>query len=160
MKRGLFLYGTICFLLGTLIGGSGVVYAAYITAERCNQSIFLDGTKLELEAYTIEGSNYVKLRDVGKALDFNVYYDGDVRVERNKPYTGTPPEIGNIAQTTAEPNINASVHAKLYPRDVRRAASDDYQAGTVRPHFADDDAGIELRLGSHRGHGKLAGLHS
>ena len=91
MKRGLFLYGMICFLLGTLIDGNGVVYAAYITAERCNQSILLDGTKLELEAYTIEGSNYVKLRDVGKALDFNVYYDEDVRIERNKPYTGNPP---------------------------------------------------------------------
>ena len=118
MKRGLFLYGTICFLLGTLIGGSGVVYAAYITAERCNQSIFLDGTKLELEAYTIEGSNYVKLRDVGKALDFNVYYDGNVRIERNKPYTGNPPEAGNIIPASTGANVNTSVFTQSYTREM------------------------------------------
>ena len=38
-------------------------------------SATVDGVKLGLTVYKIDGSNYFKLRDLGKALDFFVGYD-------------------------------------------------------------------------------------
>ena len=40
-----------------------------------NNTIYLNGEKLELTVYKIDGSNYFKLRDLGKALDFFVGWD-------------------------------------------------------------------------------------
>jgi hypothetical protein len=37
-------------------------------------SVFLNGKKISLTAYTIDGHNYFKLRDVGAALDFGVSF--------------------------------------------------------------------------------------
>lgn len=38
--------------------------------------VYLDGTEISLTAYTIQGNNYFKLRDLGAALDFCVEWDG------------------------------------------------------------------------------------
>ena len=45
------------------------------TALPTNNDIYVDGVKLGLTVYKIDGSNYFKLRDLGKALDFFVGYD-------------------------------------------------------------------------------------
>ena len=39
-------------------------------------AIYKDGVKADLTAYTINGNNYFKLRDLGQAFDFNVAWDG------------------------------------------------------------------------------------
>lgn len=55
-----------------------------------------------MEAYTINGANYVKLRDIGKAVGFNVYWDnenGCVQVDPGKPYTGTAPKTAQANPT-------------------------------------------------------------
>ena len=45
-----------------------------------------------MTAYAIGGHNYVMLRDVAKAVDFNAYWDGKaVQIESDKPYTGEAP---------------------------------------------------------------------
>lgn len=38
--------------------------------------LYLDGKELKLTAYNIDGNNYFKLRDVAKAFDFGVAWDG------------------------------------------------------------------------------------
>lgn len=38
--------------------------------------IYIDGVKVNLTAYNIDGNNYFKLRDLGQALDFEVTWDG------------------------------------------------------------------------------------
>ena len=55
-------------LAGQASGGSK-------TALPTNNDIYVDGVKLNLTVYKIDGSNYFKLRDLGKALDFFVGYD-------------------------------------------------------------------------------------
>ncbi len=84
------------FIAGVLIGGilfgGTAAYAAGVTAERSTNLIYIDGERVELEAYIIDGSNYVKLRDVGEAIGFNVYWDGTVQIESDKAYTGEVPE--------------------------------------------------------------------
>ena len=38
------------------------------------QEFFVKNEAVEIEAYNINGNNYVKLRDVGKLVDFGVEY--------------------------------------------------------------------------------------
>ena len=39
---------------------------AVLTAEQSSQKIVVDGKPVQIEAYSINGNNYCKLRDVGK----------------------------------------------------------------------------------------------
>ena len=85
-----------------VIGGAVTAPAAcaaeeYFRAIRSTAPIYVDGQRVELEAYNIDGSNYIKLRDVGAAVGFNVYWDGAVQIERGKPYTGEAPEEKTIS---------------------------------------------------------------
>ncbi len=59
------------------------------TASRSNDSIVIDGTEASLTVYKIGGSNYFKLRDLGKALDFYVGWEAGkgVYIETGKPYS-------------------------------------------------------------------------
>lgn len=85
-------------LAGIMIGGAVSAPAAkavseYLQAVRSTSPIYVDGQQVELEAYNIDGCNYVKLRDIGKAVGFEVYWDGTVQIETDKPYTGIAPEV-------------------------------------------------------------------
>ena len=59
------------------------------TAAASNDAIYVDGQKITAEVYKIDGSNYFKLRDLGKALDFYVGWSADrgMYIETNKPYS-------------------------------------------------------------------------
>lgn len=81
-------------LIGAVIFGKASAYAAGIMAERSTHRVIVDGQETQMEAYVIGGSNYVMLRDVGKTVGFNVYWDSDakcVQIESDKPYTGEAP---------------------------------------------------------------------
>ena len=104
MKKSLYLIAGI--LIGiTLFGGSSVL-AAGITAERSTNRIYVNGQEVHLTAYNINGNNYVMLRDVGKTVGFEVYWDGDakcVQVESKKPYTGEAPVTSAEAKPVEQP---------------------------------------------------------
>ncbi len=79
-------------LVGSMLTGPAAHAAeSYLKAYHSAQAIYLDGQQVELEAYTIGGSNYVKLRDIGEAVGFNVYWDGAVQIDSDAPYTGDAP---------------------------------------------------------------------
>ena len=71
MKHANFLTGLV---VGALVFGSTTAYAAGILAERSTNRIFVDGQEVQIEAYVIHDNNYMKLRDIGKAVGFNVYW--------------------------------------------------------------------------------------
>ena len=90
---------TMALLAGILIGaaafGGCVAYAAGVLAERSSNTIYVDGREVRLEAYTINGSNYVRLRDVGKAVGFNVSWDGEaVQIDSHAPYQDDTERVG------------------------------------------------------------------
>ena len=60
-------------LLGVAIAAPAA--GAALTAQQSTQKIVVDGQQVQIEAYSISGSNYCKLRDVGKAVGFHVSYD-------------------------------------------------------------------------------------
>ena len=51
-------------------------------------TIYVNGEKLDLTVYNIDGFNYFKLRDLGQALDFYVGYEnGNVTISGSKGYS-------------------------------------------------------------------------
>lgn len=138
MKRG---KGS--FLLGLIVGavmfsGTTAFAASGIMAQLSQQAIYVDGAPVALTAYTINGNNYVMLRDIGQAVGFNVYWDGAVQIDSDAPYTGVAPEETAeqlpAAEETAEPEetmqtagedlslaANASIFDDIYTREAYNA---------------------------------------
>ena len=65
--------------------------AAGIVAEPTWQKIYVDGRQVSMTAYNIAGNNYVRLRDIGQQVDFNVYWSDGVQIDTDAPYTGIAP---------------------------------------------------------------------
>lgn len=57
---------------GELVKGDGKNKTAVVSTH----TIYKDGVKITLTAYTINGNNYFKLRDLGQAFNFGVEWDG------------------------------------------------------------------------------------
>ena len=98
------------FVTGLLVGvalfSGTTAYAAGIMAERSTNRIFVDGKEVQIEAYAIHNNNFMQLRDVGKVVGFNVYWnaaDGSVQIETGKPYTGEAPTQTSAAKTVTLP---------------------------------------------------------
>ena len=83
---------TVTLLAGMAIGASLVGGAAAgIVAEPTWQNIYVDGQQVSMTAYNIAGNNYVKLRDIGQQVGFNVYWADGVQIDTDAPYTGVAP---------------------------------------------------------------------
>lgn len=79
-----------------LSGPAANATTEFFQAQRAPHPIYVDGKQVQMETYAIGGHNYVKLRDVGQAVHFEVYWDGSAaQIISGQPYTGQPP-----AQTT------------------------------------------------------------
>ena len=88
MKKKDFALGILC---GAMLFSGATAAAAGITAEPTWQNIYVDGKQVSMTAYNIAGSNYVKLRDIGQQVGFNVYWADDVQIDTDAPYTGVAP---------------------------------------------------------------------
>jgi len=118
MKRVQFLTGFFCgaLLFCGLVSGSAAV--ADLTAYPTKQTFYLDGQKVEFEAYAIHGNNFVKLRDIGKAVDFGVTYDAgtnSVYIDPDQPYVE---EGGQTTPAPAELTEEAVYSAIRALRDI------------------------------------------
>lgn len=88
-------------LTGMVIGAALVSEAsAGIVAEPTWQKIYVDGRQVSMTTYNIAGSNYVRLRDIGKEAGFNVYWDNGVQIDTDAPYTGVAPAQEMSSQPT------------------------------------------------------------
>ena len=116
---------SLCLIVGILIGatvfGGASAYAAGILAEHSNHRIFVDGQEVQMEAYVVNGNNYVKLRDIGKAVGFNIYWDsanGCVQVESDKPYTGEEPVKVETDRPASQPETITPVDADAMKQEI------------------------------------------
>ena len=99
MKKKDFALGILC---GAIMFSGATAVAAGITAEPTWQNIYVDGEQVSMTAYNIAGSNYVKLRDIGQQVGFNVYWQDGVQIDTDTPYTGVAPVQGAEALPTIE----------------------------------------------------------
>ena len=86
---------------GMAIGAALVSEAAAgIVAEPTWQKIYVDGRQVSMTAYNIAGNNFVRLRDIGQQVGFNVYWDNGVQIDTDAPYSGVAPLQGTGTQPT------------------------------------------------------------
>lgn len=95
----------IGILAGLALSGPAAHAAeAVLTAAPTSQTFYVDGQRVQFEAYAIHGNNFVKLRDIGRAADFGVEYnaaDNSVHIAPGSPYTE---EVTTPAQATPTPS--------------------------------------------------------
>ncbi len=117
-------------LIGCVLSGPAAHAAAEaVSACRSSHAVCVDGNGIKLEAYVIEGSNYVKLRDVGEAVGFNVWWDERnrvVQIESDRPYTGIPPTEESVADMdenalTDTDEVNPAVFTGAYTPELYAA---------------------------------------
>ena len=94
-------------VIGAALTGGSIAVAAGITAEPTWQPIFVDGQQVEMQAYNIAGHNYVKLRDMGKQVGFNVYWNAGVQIDTGHPYTGIAPAKTEPDKSESHPEVTS-----------------------------------------------------
>ncbi len=128
-----------------LCGPAAQAAEAVLTARPTTQTFYVDGQQAQFEAYQIHGNNFVKLRDIGRIVDFGVTYnaaDNTVHINPDAPYieevTTTAPPVQTAPSPSAptEENVRAAIlalkgtypHMTVYPTPYRP------NTGTSRPY--------------------------
>ena len=122
---------------GAAVFGGGTALAS-LTAQPSAQRFYLDGQCIPLEAYAINGSNYVKLRDIGQAVGFGVTYDAatnSVHIDSAQPYQE---EIPTAPSGPTEESVQATLAelretyptGTVYPTPYRSTSNGPYRQGT------------------------------
>ena len=126
-------------LAGLALSGQAAQAADYLTARPTTQAFYLDGEKISLTAYLIGGSNYVRLRDIGRAVDFGVTYDAatnSVYIDSTQHYQedSTP-----TASALSEENVRAAILElkKVYPHGAEYPAP--YRPKTLHRPYTNCD---------------------
>lgn len=100
----------IGFVIGALLFSSITAFAVVKVAEPSTWKFFVDGEPREIEAYSIDGSNFLKLRDVFEIADIGVWAEGESRsvyIERDKGYDAGYEGPGKGSEVKVEVEENA-----------------------------------------------------
>ncbi len=134
----------IGILAGLALSGPAAHAADYLTARPSTQTFYINGQQTTLTAYAIGGSNYVRLRDIGRTVDFGVTYDAatnSVHIDPNAPYVEAvtiPAPTTPFPQIVTEERVQAAL-AQLkqtyptgttYPIPYRSTSGRPYYRGT------------------------------
>ena len=114
----------IGILAGLALSGPAAQAATEVlTASRTSQTFYLNGQKVEFEAYSIHDNNFVKLRDIAQAVDFGVTYNAAA----NSVYID--PDAHYQEEAASSVLTEAAVQATI------RALRNVYPTGTVYGEF-------------------------
>lgn len=123
-KRDLVMLTTGLFIGVILTPAAAHAASELLTATPSTQTFYVNGELVELEAYGVHGNNFVMLRDIGKAVDFNVYYDpatNEVIMEPDKHYTGeATPEP--TTYSTESPDYSSQANPSAFTGTLTRKA--------------------------------------
>ena len=127
----------IGILAGLALSGPTAQATTTITATFSNQPIYVDGQRVSMIAYSIGGNNYVRLRDIGKAVNFGVTYDAasnTVQINSDQPYQEEPLQIipGSLeehVQITLAQLKEQYPDGTVYPTPYRSTSNGPYTKG-------------------------------
>ena len=123
----------------TVGGELGALAEGTQTAVPNASSVWLNGKAVSLTAYTINGNNFFKLRDLGSALDFFVGWDaatGNVIVDTGKGYVPEAPASNG--------DQSAMARAMLAALEADMATHDENSYANARLVDVDGDGVVEL----------------
>lgn len=124
MRKSSFLIGMLC---GSLLFGGVTVFAnAEIVAKLTSQIFFWNNEQVELEAYNINGANYIKLRDAAELFGVKVKYYEDTNTvclgEPRKENTSKTTIDGNsYAKEDYSAKANPEIFNEVYTWDAYNA---------------------------------------
>jgi len=82
--------------------------AESLQVSRSKQAFYMDGSQVQMEAYNINGSNYVKLDDLSKLVGFDLSYDS----KTNSVYIGEQPAQSSQSGVVVIPQSDARLNLK------------------------------------------------
>lgn len=99
---------------------------ASATATRSKSSVMVNGNKISVDAYTIDGSNYFKLRDIAMAVNntrkqFEVTSDAKkntLNITSNQAYTPTGIELSASGNTNSKTGVTTSTKITLNGQEI------------------------------------------
>ena len=124
MRKSSFLIGLLC---GSLLFGGVTVFAnAEIVAKITSQIFFWNNEQVKLEAYNINGVNYIKLRDAAELFGVKVeYYENTNSVYLGEPRKESTPKTiidGNsCAKEDYSSKANPDIFNETYTRNAYNA---------------------------------------
>ena len=141
-NTGLVLCGLV---LGLSLSAPAAQAVESLKATLSTNRILVDGQEVRLTAYNINGNNYVMLRDIGRAVGFNIYWDSDskcVQVESDKPYTGEAPVKSTTTKPVEQPAQTDEAAAALRVNDklmqAAQVRADEMASSSVYSHTRPD----------------------
>lgn len=113
-------------IISTILLFGSKTFAAEIVA---GQDIYINGSKAEMSAINYNDNNYVKLRDIAKALNIEITYDAEtntVSINTEKPYIEEKPKFTYIDGTSFSredfsQRANPNIFNEVYTRDAYNA---------------------------------------
>lgn len=117
-NTGLVLCGLV---LGLSLSAPAAQAVESLKATLSTNRILVDGQEVRLTAYNINGSNYVRLRDIGEQVGFNVYWDSDakcVQVRSGIPYTGEEPAKAEVIKPAPQPETTVPADVDAMKQDI------------------------------------------
>lgn len=115
----------ISIVLAILLFGGKVLATDIVSG----QDIYINGAKTEMSAINYNDNNYVKLRDIAKALNIDITYDAEtntVSINTEKPYTeeklkSTHIDGNSYAREDFSQNANLGIFNEVYTREAYNA---------------------------------------
>ena len=120
MRKGLFITGMLCG--GLLFSGLTAFANSDVIAKLTSQIFFWNDEVVELEAYNINGYNYIRLRDAAQLFGVNIEYceDNDsvyLGEHKNKP-AKTTIDGNPYAKKDFSQEANPNIFDEIYTRDA------------------------------------------
>ena len=135
-------------LAGLALSGPAAQAADYLTARPSSQTFYIDGQRTALTAYSIGDSNYVRLRDIGRAVDFGVNYDAatnSVYINSTQSYQD---EVQSAAAVTEESVQAVLAQLKqIYPTGAAAAPIARASTAPAGLHYAAMPLSVTFRGG-------------
>ena len=125
----------IGILAGLALSGPATHAADYLTARSSTQTFYINGQQTALTAYSISSSNYVRLRDIGRAVDFGMTYDAatnSVHIDPNAPYVEA---VTIPAPTTPSPQIVTEECVQAALAQLKQTYPIPYRSTSGRPYY-------------------------
>jgi uncharacterized repeat protein (TIGR02543 family) len=131
---------------GELVKGDGQPK----TAELTTSTIYKDGKRIYPTAYTINGNNYFKLRDIAEAFGIGVDWDGatnTVIINTTEPKKGETSEETSEETATEGPKAEEPEAEKVEDTGTEEpAVDDDYEKNLYMPYLAHKNTGVQIDL--------------
>ena len=137
----------IGIVIGIMLFGGTSAVAASVTANTSSWKVFVGGYQANVEAYMINDSNYLKLRDVCSAVDCGVWYDSnkkEIYLELDKHYDPNYTGLNGFTQTPV-PFITSTPLPTPAPTPVPIATAP-IRIGGVIVEDIDYLGGIDVRI--------------